>query len=205
MAEQIRERGRATIQRLLSFYVRRKRTMPSVTSKAAPRAVPPATKTPASTPSAKTLSSAQDPDTMTSHNFDVTTADNTFTFVNTMRMDDRGGGNVTPPSCAASVPILEELAKAIEDELKASSGTIADTDMGTYDLLPRTIGTHEPLNTQVTIPSPLAPIRTQVTHDRTLRATRVRKVPDTASAAVTAAAVPENTKQISANNVAIRK
>ena len=107
-----------------------------------------------------------------------------------MRMDDLGGGDVTPPSCAASVPIPEELAKAIEDELKASSGTIADTNMGTYGLLPRPVDTHETLSTHVTIPSPLAPIRTQDTHDRTLRATRARKVSDTASAAVAAAAVP---------------
>ena len=60
---------------------------------------------------------------MTSHDFDVTMADSTFTFGNTMRMDDLGGGAVTPPSCAASVPIPEDLAKDIEDELKASSGT----------------------------------------------------------------------------------
>ena len=77
--------------------------------------------------------------------------------------------------------------------------------MGTYGLLPRPVDTHETLSTQVTIPYPLVPIRTQYTHDQTLRATRVRKVPDTASAAVAAAAVPEITKQISANNVAIRK
>ena len=77
--------------------------------------------------------------------------------------------------------------------------------MGTYGLLPRTIDTHETLDTKVIIRSPLVPIRTQDTHDQTLRATRVRKVPDTASAAVAAAAVPEITKQISANNVAIRK
>ena len=143
MAEKIRERGRATIQRLLSSYVRRKRAMPSVTSKAAPGAVPPATETPVSAPSTK----PQDPDTMTSHDFDVTMADSTFTFGNTMRMDDLGGGDVTPPSCAASVPIPEELAKAIEDELKASSGTIADPDMDTHDLLPRPIIIHETLST----------------------------------------------------------
>ena len=57
----------------------------------------------------------------------------------------------------------------------------------------------------MTIAPPLVPIRTQDTHDRTLRATRVRTVIDIASAAVAAAAVPEHTKQISANTVAIRK
>ena len=118
MTEKIRERGRATIQRLLSSYVRRKWTMPSVTSKAAPRAVTPATETPVSIPLANPLSIAQDPDTMTSHDFDVTMADSAFTFVNIMRMDDLGGGAIMPPSCAASVPIPEELAKAIETSLK---------------------------------------------------------------------------------------
>ena len=175
--------------------------MPSVTSKAAPGAVPPATETPVSAP----LSSAQDPDIMTSHDFDITMADITFSFENTMKMDDRGEGAVTLPSCTASVSIPEELDKAIEDELKASSGTISDTDMSTYDLLPRPIGTHETLSTQVTIPSPLIPIRTQDTHNRTLRATRVLKVPDTASAAVAAATGSESKKQISANTAVIRK
>ena len=55
----------------------------------------------------------------------------------------------------------------------------------------------------MTIPFPLVPVRTQDTHDRTLRAIRVHKVPDTASAAVAAAAVSENTKQISVNTVVI--
>ena len=107
MAEKIREKGRATIQRLLSSYVRRKRVMPSVTSKPAPGAVPPATGSPVSAPSANPLQISKDPDTMTSHDFDVTMADSTFTFGNTMRMDDPGGGYVTTLSCAASVPIPE--------------------------------------------------------------------------------------------------
>ena len=80
--------------------------MPSVTSKAAPGAVPPATETPVSTPSANPLLLSQNPDTMTLHDFDVTMVNSTFTFGNTMRMDDLGGGNVTPLSCASSVPIL---------------------------------------------------------------------------------------------------
>ena len=62
---------------------------------------------------------------MTSHDFDVTMADSTFTFSNTMRMNVLGGEDVTPPSCAATVPIPEELVKAIKDERLTSSGTIA--------------------------------------------------------------------------------
>ena len=74
MAENTRERGRATIYQLLSSYVRHKRGMLNVTSKAAPRAVPPATETPVSTSSANHLSSSQDPETITLHDFDVTMA-----------------------------------------------------------------------------------------------------------------------------------
>ena len=77
--------------------------------------------------------------------------------------------------------------------------------MGTYGLLPRPIGTHETLSTQVKVRFPLFPIRTQDTHDRNVRAIRVRNVPDTASTAVAAAAVSESTKQISANIAVIRK
>ena len=47
--------------------------------------------------------------------------------------------------------------------------------------------------------------RLQDPHDQSLRATRVRKVPDIASAAVAAAAVPENTNQLAANTAVIRK
>ncbi|TDH65707.1 hypothetical protein CCR75_002987 [Bremia lactucae] len=47
-------------------------------------------------------------------------------------------------------------------------------------------------------------LRTPDTHDQTLRATRVLKIPETASAAVAAAAVLERTKQIAANTTAIR-
>ena len=43
IAEKIKKRGRETIQQLLSSYFRRKRGMPSVTSKAAPTAAPPVT------------------------------------------------------------------------------------------------------------------------------------------------------------------
>ena len=66
---------------------------------------------------------------MTSHDFDVTMADSTFTFGNIMRMDDLGGEAARFPSCTVSVLIPKEIAKAIEDELNASSGTIADLDI----------------------------------------------------------------------------
>ncbi|TDH73734.1 uncharacterized protein CCR75_003319 [Bremia lactucae] len=47
-------------------------------------------------------------------------------------------------------------------------------------------------------------LRTPDTHDQTLRATRVRRIPDTVSAAVASAAVPEHTKQTAANTTAVR-
>ncbi|CAI5703593.1 unnamed protein product [Peronospora effusa] len=130
-------------------------------------------------------------------------ADSTFEFGNTMRMDDLGGGTVTPPPCATSVPIPAELAKAFEKELKASSGYISDLAMGPYGLLTRSIDSGEVSSTQVALNSPMNLIRPRDTHDQTLRATRVRKVPDTAPAAVAATVVPESTKYISANTAAI--
>ncbi|CAH0488122.1 unnamed protein product [Peronospora farinosa] len=132
-------------------------------------------------------------------------ANSTFEFGNTMRMDDLGGGAVTPPPCAARVPIPVEIAKALEDELKASSGSISDLAMGTYGLLTRSIDSGKVSNTHVALNSPMNLIRPRDTHDQTLRATRVRKVPYTASAAVAAAAVPESTRHISANTAAIRR
>ena len=47
--------------------------------------------------------------------------------------------------------------------------------------------------------------RPQDPHDQTLRPTRVRKVPDSASAAVAATAMLETTNQLAANTAMIRK
>ncbi|CAI5713866.1 unnamed protein product [Peronospora effusa] len=132
-------------------------------------------------------------------------ADSTSEYGNAMRMDDLGGRTVTPPPCSASVPIPAELAKVCKDELEASSGDISDPSMGTYGLLTRSIDSGEVSSTRVALNSPMDLIHPRDTHDQTLRATRVRKVPDTASAAVDAAAVPESTKHMSANTTAIRK
>ncbi|TDH72662.1 hypothetical protein CCR75_008473 [Bremia lactucae] len=51
---------------------------------------------------------------------------------------------------------------------------------------------------------PMDHLRTPDTHDQTLRATRVRKIPETVSSAVAAAAVAERTNQTAANTTAIR-
>ena len=114
-------------------------------------------------------------------------------------------GVVNPPPCAASVPIPADLAKAIEEELKASSGVIDVSDTGASGLTTRPIASMGGLCTQVAVRSPMEHFRAPDPHDQTLRATRVRKIPDSASAAVAAAAVPESTKQISLNTTAIRK
>ena len=106
-----------------------------------------------------------------------------------MYMDDLGGGAVTPPPCAASVPLPAELAQAIEDELKPSSGNIAGPEMGDYLLVTRPIGTYEDPGTQLVIRSLMDLNRPKDPHDQNLLATRVRKVPDSASVAVAAAAV----------------
>ena len=146
-----------------------------------------------------------DSETLDSHDLDVTMADSTFTFGNTMHMDDLGGGDVTPPPCAASVPLPAQLAQAIEEEMKASSGNTTEPEMGDYRLVTRPIDTCEDPGTQLAILSLMDLNRPQDPHDQTLRATRVRKVPDSASAAVSAAAVPERTNRLAANIAVIRK
>lgn len=87
-----------------------------MTSKAALGAGSPAAGPPDLDPSDMPSTCSQDSDIVFSHDLDVTMAESTYAFKNTMHMDDLGGGAVTPPSCVASVPILAELAKAIEDE-----------------------------------------------------------------------------------------
>ena len=57
----------------------------------------------------------------------------------------------------------------------------------------------------VAVRSPMAHVRAPDTHDQNLSATRVRKIPDTASAAMAAVAVSESAKQFSPNTAAIRK
>ena len=118
-----------------------------------------------------------------------------------MCLNDLDGGAVTPPPCSASVPIPAELAKAIEQELKNSSGAIEEPS----GLTTRPTAGMGDLCTQVASRSSIEHFRAPNPHDQTLRATRVRKIPDTASAAVAANAVPESTKPISASTAAIRK
>ena len=108
------------------------------------------------------------------------------------------------PPCAFSVPISAELIKAIEEELNASYGVTEYLKTGASGLTTRHVAVMGNICTQVAVRSPMEHFRAPNPHDQTLRATRVRKIPDTASAAVAAAAVPESTKQILANTAAIR-
>ncbi|CAI5746378.1 unnamed protein product [Peronospora destructor] len=94
-ATAIWERSCSTIQRLLSSFVRRRRgfacecsdpSSGAVLIEAVPHVTPPSDVPP---------KCPQDPDLLDSHNLDVTTAESTFTFGNTMCIDDLGGGAVT--------------------------------------------------------------------------------------------------------------
>ena len=50
-------------------------------------------------------------------------AESTLAFGDTMRLDDLGGGAVTRPQCATSIPIPAELAKDIAEEIEQSPTT----------------------------------------------------------------------------------
>uniref|UniRef100_M4BV95 Uncharacterized protein n=1 Tax=Hyaloperonospora arabidopsidis (strain Emoy2) TaxID=559515 RepID=M4BV95_HYAAE len=146
-AEKIRDQSRLMIQGFLSSYVRRKRGIPSVPSKAVPCAVLSEARPQDSAPPDLRTPGSPESETLDSHDLDVTMADSTLTFGNTMRMDDLGGGAVSPPPCAASVPLPAELAQAIEEDPKASSRNIAEQEMGDYRLMSRSIGTYEDTGT----------------------------------------------------------
>ncbi|CAI5746254.1 unnamed protein product [Peronospora destructor] len=96
-AEKIRERSCSTIQRLLTSYVRRKRGISGVTSESPAGAAPTAAVPHDPAPSGMPRTCPRDPDGLDTRNMDVTMAENTFSFGNTMCMDDLGGGAVTPP------------------------------------------------------------------------------------------------------------
>lgn len=130
LAERSRERIRAMIQRLLASYICCTR---GITSE--PTKPPPSTElTAAELRDPVPLDvSPTDPlklDGQQSQDLDVTMAESTVTFGNTMCLNDLDGGAVTSPPCAASVPIPVKLAKSIEEELKGSSGVIEDFETG---------------------------------------------------------------------------
>uniref|UniRef100_M4BLK2 Uncharacterized protein n=1 Tax=Hyaloperonospora arabidopsidis (strain Emoy2) TaxID=559515 RepID=M4BLK2_HYAAE len=131
-------------------------------------------------------------------------AETTVTFENTMRMGDLDGDSVSFPPCAASVPIPMELSKGIEEELKTSAGQLSYPTPNPYALQSIPIHHRAAQETRLVVRTPMDHFRTPDAHDQTLRATHVRKIPETVSAAVAAAAVPEHTKQIAANTAVIR-
>ena len=77
--------------------------------------------------------------------------------------------------------------------------------MGDYRLVTCSTGTYEDAEVKLVIRSPMDLNLFQDSHDQTLRATRVSRFPDSASAAVSTAAVPEGTNQLAANTAAILK
>uniref|UniRef100_A0AAV1U7U0 Uncharacterized protein n=1 Tax=Peronospora matthiolae TaxID=2874970 RepID=A0AAV1U7U0_9STRA len=205
MAERCRERSRSMIQRLSASYVRRKRGVPSEPIDKPLGTVPTAKEPRDPGPPDLPPMCPPESDGKLPQDLDVTMAESTVTFGNTMCLNDLNGGAVTPPIFAASVPVPADLAKAIEEELKASSKVIDVSDTGASSLLTRPTASMGGLCTQVAVRSPMEQRRAPDPHDQTLRATRIRKIPDSASAAVAAAAVPESMKQISLNTAAIRK
>ena len=84
----------------------------------------------------------------------MTMEESTVTFGNIMCLNEMNGGAVTPPSCAASVPIPSNLAKAIAEELKASSVVIKEPKTGASDLTTRPAAGRGDLCTQVSVRSP---------------------------------------------------
>ena len=118
LAEKTKERSRSTIQRLFASYIRRKRAIPSVTS-ALPHdtvsmgAVPHVSAPSNLPPTCSRITDGQHP-----RDLDVTMAESTTTFSNTICVDDLVGGDVTPPPCSASVPIPANLAKAMRKNSK---------------------------------------------------------------------------------------
>ena len=171
MAERSRERSRSMIQRLLASYVRRKRGVPSETIDKTLGTVPTAKEPrdpgpPDLPPMCPPESNRQRP-----QDLDVTMAESTVTFGNTMCLNDLNGGAVTPPPCAASVPIPADLAKAIDQELKASSGVLDDPETGASGSPKRPDAGMDDLCSVVAVRSPMAHVRAPDTHDLTLRTT----------------------------------
>uniref|UniRef100_M4BTN1 Uncharacterized protein n=1 Tax=Hyaloperonospora arabidopsidis (strain Emoy2) TaxID=559515 RepID=M4BTN1_HYAAE len=124
-----------------------------------------------------------------------------------MRLNDLGGGVVTPPQCATSIHLPAELAKAIAEEIEQSSTTrltstcpIAD-DSATGTFLGHVISRVA----DTAAASDVTTTRTPDAHFLTLRAIRIRKVPDAASSAVAASVVPDRTKQRAENSAMVRR
>ena len=92
MAERSRERSRSMIQRLLVSYIRRKRVAPSEPIDPPPSTVPTATEPCDSGPPNLPPAYPQESDGQHSHDLDVTMAESTVTFGNTMCLNDLNGG-----------------------------------------------------------------------------------------------------------------
>ena len=146
-----------------------------------------------------------DSDLVNTQSLDLTMAASSATLGHTMRLDDLGPGAVTPALCAASVPIPAELAKAIADELTILSGIVTGQDLSNRDTATLTQGDHEETLFHMAVQSSMDHMRAPDPRAQTLRITRFRKLLNTVSAAVAAAAMSEITRQISVNTVAIRQ
>ena len=193
------------IQRLLASYLRRKWGITGKLPEPPPRPVPFAADHHPPGPSDLRSTCTQASNGLQSQDQNVSMAESTVAFGDTMCLHDLDEGAVTPPPGAASVPIPAYLAKVIDEELKASSGVLEDLETGPSGSLNRPDAGMGDLSSAVSVRSLMAYVRALDTHDQTLRATRVRKFPDIASAAVAAAAEPESMKHLSSNKTSIFK
>uniref|UniRef100_M4BU54 Uncharacterized protein n=1 Tax=Hyaloperonospora arabidopsidis (strain Emoy2) TaxID=559515 RepID=M4BU54_HYAAE len=204
-AEKIRDRSRSMVQRFLSSYVRRKRGIKIVPSKAAPCTVPPEAGPQDSTPPDIRPTGSPDSETFNSHDLDVTMADSTFTFGNCHAHGRSGWRGSYSSTVRSQCSVTSGASSGYRSRAKASSGNIAELEMGDYRLMTRPIGTCEDPGTQLAIRYPMDLNCPHIPHDQTLRATWVHNVPDFASAVVAAAAVPERHNQLAANTAVICK
>ena len=146
------------IQRLLTSYIRRKRGVTNRPPEPSPRTVPFATEPRSPSPSDLPQTGFQGSKGHQSHDFDVSMAESRVAFGTTMCLHDLDEGALTPPSCAASVPIPADLAKAIEEELKASSRVLGDSEQGTSCLTTRPAAGMSSHFSEAAVQYPIAPI-----------------------------------------------
>ena len=116
------------IHRLLASYIRPKRGILSGPPEPPPLKVPLAAEPRYPSPLDLPPTDHQKSEGQQSLDIDATMAESTVAFGKTMCLNDLDGGGITPPPFAASVRIPADLAKAIDEDLKPSSGVLEDPE-----------------------------------------------------------------------------
>ena len=111
------------IQRLLTSYILRKQGITCGHPEPPPRTVPFAADPHSPVPSELPPTCLQGSKGQQSKDLDVSMAESTVAFGDTMCLHDLDKGTVTPPPCAVSVPIPAE-------QIKTSSGVLEDPESG---------------------------------------------------------------------------